>query len=58
MGVLERDFFTDPGILQDPAPYYAALHERGPVWREPHQGVVILSSMEKILEVYADHEHF
>jgi cytochrome P450 len=58
MDVLERDFFTDPGLLQDPTPYYAALRERGPVWREPHRGVFMLSGIEEILEVYADHEHF
>lgn len=58
MNVLERDFFTDPELLQDPTPYYAALRERGPVWREPHQGVVILSGIREILEIYADHEHF
>jgi cytochrome P450 len=58
VNVLDRDFFTDPGILQDPAPYYAALRERGPVWREPHHGVVILSGIAEILEVYADHERF
>ena len=44
MNVLERDFFTDPEILQDPLPYYRALHERGPVVREPHKGVFMLSA--------------
>jgi cytochrome P450 len=58
MSVLDRDFFTDPGILQDPIPYYGALRERGPVWREPHRGVFMLSGIEEILEVYADHERF
>jgi len=58
MNVLERDFFTDPGILQDPLPYYAALRERGPVVREPHRGVFLLSRIDEILELYADHERF
>jgi cytochrome P450 family 150 subfamily A5 len=58
MNVLERDFFTDPGVLQDPLPYYAALRDRGPVWREPHRGVFMLSGIEEILGVYADTEHF
>ena len=58
MDVLERNFFTDPEILQDPAPYYAALHARGPVFREPHMGVFVLSRVKDILDVYADHEHF
>jgi cytochrome P450 len=58
MNVLERDFFTDPEILQDPAPYYRALHERGPVVREPCKGVFMLSRIEEILEVYTDHDRF
>jgi cytochrome P450 len=58
MKVLERDFFTDPGILQDPVPYYAALRERGPVVREPHRGVFMLSGLDEVLEVYGDHERF
>jgi cytochrome P450 family 150 subfamily A5 len=58
MYVLARDFFTDPQVLQDPTPYYVALRERGPVWREPHRGVFMLSGIEEILAVYADCEHF
>jgi cytochrome P450 family 150 subfamily A5 len=58
MSVLERDFFTDPGVLQDPLPYYAALRERGPVWREPYRGVFMISGIEEILEVYGDHDNF
>ena len=58
MNVLERDFFTDPEILQDPIPYYRALHERGPVVREPHKGVFMLSRIDEILEAYTDHERF
>jgi len=58
MNVLERDFFTDPEILQDPLPYYRALHECGPVMREPHKGVFMLSRIDEILEVYTNHERF
>jgi cytochrome P450 len=53
-----RDFFTDPEIFADPTPYYIALRERGPVFREPHRGVFMLSGIAEILEVYADHERF
>ena len=49
MDVLERDFFTDPELLQDPAPWYAALRAHGPVWREPCRGVVVLSGIEEIV---------
>ena len=56
--VLARDFFTDPELLQDPTPWYRALREKGPVWREPHRGVVVLSGIEELLPIYADHAHF
>jgi len=58
MSILERDFFTDPEVLQEPAPYYVALREHGPVWREPHRGVFMLSGIEEILEAYTDNERF
>jgi cytochrome P450 len=58
MNVLERDFFTDPEIVRDPYPYYAALREVGPVVREPHHGVFMISGIEEILAVYADHASF
>ena len=58
MNVLERDFFTDPEILQDPIPYYAAVRERGPVWREPCRGVFVVSGMAEVLELYENVESF
>jgi cytochrome P450 len=58
MSILDRDFFTDPEILRNPLPYYRALHERGPVLREPYKGVFMLSRIDEILEVYTDHERF
>jgi cytochrome P450 len=58
MSLLDRDFFVDPEIIQDPIPYYHALHARGPVVREPHRGVFMLSRMDEILEVYTDHARF
>jgi len=58
MNVLDRDLFTDPELVQDPTPYFAALRERGPVMREPHHGVYLISGVEEILQVYADHDSF
>jgi len=58
VNVLERNFFTDPELIRDPAPYYAALREAGPVVREPHHGVFLLSGIEEILAVYADQKAF
>lgn len=58
MSILERDFFTDPEILRDPIPYYHALLARGPVVREPHKGVFMLSRIDDIAELYTDHGRF
>jgi len=46
------DFFHAGSLYQDPYPYYEYLREHGPVWREPHQGVVMVTGYEEILEVY------
>jgi cytochrome P450 len=54
----KRDFFSDPEVIQDPSPYYAALRALGPVVREPHHGVFMISGIEEILAVYADLESF
>jgi len=54
----ERDFFSDPELIQDPSPYYGALRELGTVVREPHHGVFLISGIEEILAVYADLDAF
>ena len=58
MDVLERDLLTDPALIQDPAPYYAELRKRGPVVREPHHGVFLVSGREEVLAIYADLDSF
>ena len=47
MDLFERDLFTDPELIQDPSPYYAELRNRGPVVREPHHGVFLVSGLEE-----------
>ena len=58
MNVFERDLLTDPELIQDPAPYYAELREHGTVVREPHRGVFLISGIEEILTICADHRSF
>ena len=58
MNALERNFFSDPEIIQDPGTYYAALRQLGPVVREPHHGVFMVTGIEEILAVYADLDSF
>ncbi len=58
MELFEKDLFTDPGLIQDPAPFYAELRKRGTVVREPHHGVFLVSGLEEVLAIYADLDSF
>ncbi len=37
------DFFRTKALYQDPYPYYEYLRDQGPVWREPHHGVFMVT---------------
>jgi len=50
----EIDFFRAPAIYQDPYPYYEYVREHGPVWREPHRNVVMVTGFEEAMAVYND----
>src|SRR5262245_55109734 len=52
------DFFRSGPLYQDPFPYYEYLRAHGPVWREPHHGVVMVTGYEEALEVYHDTVRF
>ena len=58
MNPLERDFFTDPELMRDPTPYYRAQHEQGPIFQESFKDVFMVSGLEEVLGIYADHESF
>lgn len=48
------DFFTNPAFVPDPHPYFEYLRSQGPVVREPHHGVVAVTSYRETLEVFKD----
>jgi cytochrome P450 family 150 subfamily A5 len=52
------NFFRTRSLYQDPYPYYEYLRAQGPVWREPHQGVVMVTGYEEAMAVYRDPEAF
>jgi cytochrome P450 len=52
------DFFHAGRLYQDPYPYYEYAREHGPVWREPHHGVVVVTGYEEALEVFRDTDAF
>ncbi|BBY92915.1 cytochrome P450 [Mycobacterium gallinarum] len=52
------DYFSDPAISQDPYDYWDALRAEGPVFREPHHGVVAVTGYQEVLAAFRDHESF
>src|SRR5689334_21676895 len=48
------DFFRDPDFIVDPYPYFEFLREHGPVRREPHHDVMMVTGLEEAVEVYRD----
>jgi cytochrome P450 len=52
------DFFTNPMFVPDPQPYLEYLRSQGPVVKEPHHGVVAVTSYEHTLEVFKDAEQW
>jgi cytochrome P450 len=48
------DFFRARPLYQNPYPYYEYLRAHGPVWREPHHGVVMVTGHEEAMAVYND----
>jgi cytochrome P450 len=52
------DWFTDQALVEDPFAYYEYLRAKGPVVREPHHGVVVVTGYPEALAVYRDDLHF
>jgi cytochrome P450 len=48
------DFFRAKHVWQDPYPFYEELRARGPVWREPHHGAVMVAGYPEAVAVYHD----
>ncbi|TMA32016.1 MAG: cytochrome P450 [Deltaproteobacteria bacterium] len=52
------DFFRTNSLVADPYPYFEYLRDRGPVWREPHRGVVMVTGYDEAVAVFRDTETF
>ncbi len=52
------DYFSDPEISQDPYAYWDYLREQGPVFREPHYGVVAVTGYQEVMTAFKDHDSF
>lgn len=52
------DYFSDAAVSQDPYEYYEYLRAQGPVFREPHHGVVAVTGYQEVMAAFKDHASF
>src|SRR3954470_24173058 len=52
------DFFTDLSLIDNPYPFFEYLRAKGPVVREPHHGVAIVTGYDEALMVYRSDDLF
>ncbi|UNB54753.1 cytochrome P450 [Mycolicibacterium sp. YH-1] len=52
------DFFSDPAVSQSPYEYWDYLREQGPVVREPHHNVVVVTGYHEVMAAFKDHDSF
>ena len=54
----DRDYFSDASILRDPYAYFEAVRARGPIYRIPESGVVVVTGYDEILSVLKNTDAF
>lgn len=52
------DYFTDADVAQDPYDYWDYLRSEGPVFREPHYGVVAVTGYQEVQAAFKDVDSF
>lgn len=52
------DYFSDPATAQDPYEYYEYLRSQGPVFQEPHHGVVAVTGYQEVMAAFKDTDSF
>lgn len=53
-----HDYFRSDRFIHNPYAYFDYLREQGPIVREPHQGIFMVTGHEEALAIYNDPEHF
>ncbi len=48
------NFIADRSIQDDPYPYFDWVRQQGPVWREPHFGMYMITGHPEAMAVYGD----
>ena len=52
------DYFSDQAVAQDPYEYLDYLRDQGPVFREPHHGVVAVTGYAEVMAAFKDVDAF
>jgi cytochrome P450 len=52
------DYFSDAATTQNPYEYYEYLRSNGPVYQEPHQGVVAVTGYAEVMAAFKDVDAF
>jgi cytochrome P450 len=52
------NYFTDADTAQDPYAYYEYLRSKGPVFQEPHHGVVAVTGYAEVMAAFKDFDSF
>jgi cytochrome P450 len=55
---LEYDFFRSDRFVNDPYSYFDYLRAQSPVFREPHQGIFMVTGYDEALEIYNASDRF
>ena len=50
----KANFIVDRAIQDDPYPYFDWVREQGPVWREPHFGMYMVTGHPEAMAIYGD----
>lgn len=56
--MIDYDFFLGNELIEDPYPYYRALRDQGPVTRERHHDVMMVTGYDEAITVYNDSATF
>jgi cytochrome P450 len=52
------DYFSDPAVSQEPYDYWDYLRSQGPVFREPHHGVIAVTGYQEVHAAFKDVDSF
>ena len=52
------DYFSNPAVAQDPYDYLDYLRSQGPVYQEPHHGVVAVTGYAEVMAAFKDTDAF